>query len=82
MIAEVVSFISGVRLLVLDRFDVLDMLGRCDLLAWLDVLADNNEIDTALIFGTLKAKPTGLGESTGAHEIVAGSCVELALEEA
>jgi hypothetical protein len=39
MLAEAISFQSGLRLLVLDRFDVLDAQGRSDLLAWLDVLA-------------------------------------------
>lgn len=82
MIAEAVAFISGARLLVLDRFDVLDLAGRGDLLAWLDVLADNGEIDTALIFGTLKAKPVDLADTIEAHEIVAGQCVELALQAA
>lgn len=57
MIAESVSHISGVKLLVLDRFDVLDMKGREDLMYWLDGMADDGEIDTALIFGTLKALP-------------------------
>lgn len=60
MIAEAVSFLSGVKLLVLDRFDVLDMKGREDLLIWLDVLAQDGEIDTALIFGTLKSLPAQL----------------------
>ncbi len=57
MIAEAVSHISGVKLLVLDRFDVLDMKGREDLMYWLDGMADDGEIDTALILGTLKALP-------------------------
>lgn len=57
MIAEAVSFLSGVKLLVLDRFDVLDLAGREDLLCWLDELAATGDIDTALIFGTLKGLP-------------------------
>ena len=36
MLAEAISHVSGLRLLVLDRFDVLDLKGREDLLAWLD----------------------------------------------
>lgn len=60
MLAEAVSFQSGLRLLVLDRFDVLDTKGRGDLLAWLHVLAENKEVDTALVFGTLKALPADL----------------------
>lgn len=61
MIAEAVSFLSGVRLLVLDRIDVLDLPGREDLLYWLDGLAEDEEIDTALLFGTLKELPTVSG---------------------
>lgn len=72
MLAEAVTHISGARLLVLDRFDVLDLRGRADLIAWLDVLADNREIDSAFLFGTLKAKPTGLPESVAAHWLAAG----------
>lgn len=60
MIAEAVSHISGVKLLVLDRYDVLDGQGREDALYWLDGLAENGEIDTALIFGTLKGLPAQL----------------------
>ena len=61
MIAEAVSFLSGVRLLVFDRIDVLDLPGREDLLYWLDGLAADGEIDTALLFGTLKALPAVSG---------------------
>ena len=60
MIAEAVAFLSGIRLLVLDRFDVLDLKGREDLLYWLDAMAEDGEIDTALVFGTLKALPAQL----------------------
>lgn len=76
MLAEAVAHISGCRLLVLDRFDVLDLQGRADLIAWLDVLADNGEIDTALIFGTLKALPSSLPATFEAHWIDAGVCTE------
>jgi hypothetical protein len=72
MIAEAVSFISGIRTLVLDRFDVLDLPGRADLIEWLDVLAQDGEIDTALIFGTLKALPAQLPETFGAFWIENG----------
>lgn len=80
MLAEAVAHISGVRLLVLDRFDVLDLQGRADLIAWLDLLADNQEIDTALIFGTLKSRPTGLmPETCAAHWIDGGKCFDPAV---
>lgn len=63
MIAEAVSCLSGVRLLVLDRFDCLDLQGREDALYWLDELAAADQIDSALIFGTLKSLPAQLPES-------------------
>lgn len=63
MIAEAIAHLSGVRLLVLDRFDVLDLKGREDLLYWLETLATGGAIDTALIFGTLKALPAQLPET-------------------
>lgn len=72
MIAEAISHLSGVRLLVLDRLDVLDIAGRGDLIEWLDCLADAGQFDTALIFGTLKAQPTALPANFVSHWIKAG----------
>lgn len=77
MLAEAISHLSGQKLLVLDRFDVLDLQGRSDLLAWLDILAGGAEIDTALIFGTLKSIPAQLPETIAAHWIENGVCSEL-----
>ena len=81
MIAEAIAHLSGVRLLVLDRLDVLDLKGREDLLVWLDILARDGEIDTALIFGTLKGLPAQLPETVEAFWIdngVAGQMKEAA----
>jgi len=72
MLAEAIANISGVRLLVLDRFDVLDLTNRSRLLGWLDALADTSEIDTALVFGTLKALPATLPPTIAAHWIENG----------
>lgn len=82
MLAEAIASLSGANLLVLDRFDVLDLQGRSDLLAWLDALADAGEIDTALVFGTLKAAPMGLPETVEAHWITDGVCAEKLREAA
>lgn len=59
-IAEAIAHRSGVGLLCLDRFDVLDLPGRAQALGWLDVLAESGEIHTAIVCGTLKAKPQQL----------------------
>ncbi len=77
MIAEAVAFLSGIRLLVLDRFDVLDLKGREDLLYWLDAMAEDGEIDSALIFGTLKALPAQLPEMVAAHWIENGAAGQM-----
>ncbi len=72
MLAEAIAFLSGLKLLVLDRFDVLDAQGRVDALEWLDILAEQGEIETALVFGTLKALPAELPARIGAHWIENG----------
>lgn len=72
MVAEAIAHLSGTRLLVLDRMDVLDPTGRVDLFAWLDVLATSGEIDTALVFGTLKALPAELPATVSGHWIENG----------
>lgn len=77
LLAEAITHLSGTRLLVLDRFDVLDLKGRDDLIAWLDALAEDREIDTALIFGTLKALPASLPPTIDAHWIDRGHIHQL-----
>ncbi len=72
MIACAIAKLSGVRLLVLDRFDVLDLSGREDLLYWLAGMAIDGDIDTALIFGTLKGLPAQLPEPVQAVWIESG----------
>lgn len=63
MIAETIAHLSGEKLLVLDRVDMLDIEGREDLLFWLDDLASSGQIETALIFATLKALPAKLPDN-------------------
>lgn len=82
MLAEAITHLSGCRLLVLDRMDVLDLRGRSDLLGWLDTLADLGEIDTALVFATLKAMPAQLPVHCAAHWIDGGLCAPQQLKEA
>jgi len=63
MIGAAIAELSGLRLLVLDRFDVLDAKGREDLIYWLDGMAADGVLDTVLAFGTMKALPAGLPET-------------------
>lgn len=82
MLAEAIAHVSGARLLVLDRMDVLDLHGRSELLGWLDVLAETGEVDTALLFATLKQPPQGLGERVHVEWIEAGVVGREALKAA
>lgn len=77
MIAEAISFLSGVKLLVLDRFDVLDIKGREDLLLWLDMITEDGEVETALIFGTLKSLPGQIPNTVGGFWIENGTVSDL-----
>lgn len=63
MIAASIAELSGVRLLMLDRFDVLDAKGREDFIYWLDGLASEGVIDSAIVAGTMKTLPAGLPET-------------------
>jgi hypothetical protein len=63
MIAEAITHLTGLRLLVLDRADVLIGAERDRLFWWLDDLAADGAIDTALVFMSLKAPPAGLPDA-------------------
>lgn len=60
MIAQAVAQVTGLRILMLDRFDVLDLQGRSNAINWLHALAEEGHIETALVFGTLKQLPAQL----------------------
>lgn len=72
MICVAIAVLSGIKLALLDRMDVLQVSARGDLLAWLDELTDFGDLDMALTFGTLKQLPTGLSERTSAFWIDGG----------
>ena len=80
VIAEAISYLSDMRLLVLDRADLLDMAGRTDLLYWLDDLAEAGDIDTAMVFATLKAVPTGLPDNIRGIWVESGVADDVAAE--
>ncbi|BDD93502.1 hypothetical protein PanNE5_29420 [Pandoraea sp. NE5] len=63
LIAEAIAHLSGVRVLMLDRADVLVGAERDNLLYWLDDLAHAGDIDTALVFMSMKAAPGQMPES-------------------
>ena len=74
MLAEAVTFVTGLNLLVLDRMDVLDAPGRAELLGWLDALATAGEVATVIVLATLKALPADLPDTMATHWIEAGRC--------
>lgn len=57
IIALALASLSGLRLVALDRVDVLNLAGRAELIDGLDALAEDNYFDTALLFGTFKKLP-------------------------
>lgn len=63
LIAEAIAHLSGVRVLMLDRADVLVGAERDNLLYWLDDLAHAGDLDTALVFMSMKAAPGAMPES-------------------
>ena len=54
-IAEAISVLSGVGVLVIDRMDVLDLGNRAKLMGWLSKVAPSH--NNIIIIGTLKAAP-------------------------
>jgi len=60
MIAAAIAELSGIKILLLDGFDVLDLGDRDKLIIWLDTLARVGKINTAVVNATLKAAPAGL----------------------
>lgn len=78
MIAQMVATISGIKIILLDRFDMLDLKGRAELFTWLDTLVTEGDIDTAMIFGTLKELPrAGLLDSFTAYWVEGGEITEV-----
>lgn len=82
IIAEAISFLSGLRFLCLDRADLLDSQGWSDLMYWADTLAYQKDVDTVLILGTTDGEPTGLTDLMQHVRIEAGQIVQQEQREA
>lgn len=66
LLALAIAQISGLKLAVLDRFDVLELKARGQLLGMLCELVKLKSIDSVIMLGTMKEMPTGLpAEVTG-----------------
>jgi hypothetical protein len=73
IIAEAISFLSGLKLIVLDRSDLLDAEGWAQLLKWADTLAYETDVDTVLILATMDGEPDGLTDLMQSVRIEAGA---------
>lgn len=82
MIAEAISHVAGIKFLMADEFDLLDLQSRSACLKWLIGLARSGEIDSVLLFGTLKEKPAKLPPEVAAHWLQDGIIVDKAMEAA
>lgn len=80
MLAESISFFSGLKAILLDRFDVLDLPARSALLNWMDWLTADGDLESALLFGTLKSCPPS-SEVIAAHWIENGSITKTTTKE-
>lgn len=74
MLGEAIAQVSGLRVLMLDRFDVLELNGRAQALTWLSTLAINAEIDTVLVGATLKSATGSWPEGVSAAWVAGGMC--------
>lgn len=72
LIACAIAALSGIKFVVLDRFDCLDLPGRGDALALIDDLIANADLECALVLATLKSKPEGLPDHVQAEWIQGG----------
>ena len=82
MIAEAISHVAGIKFLMADEFDLLDLPSRSACLKWLIGLARSGEIDSVLLFGTLKEKPAKLPAEVTAYWIHDGMILDQSVEAA
>lgn len=73
-VTETISLMSGMKLLILDRVDVLDIPNRQKLINWIDSIKP--EYDTILMMGTFKQMPTGVSNDFGVYWMENGEIVE------
>jgi hypothetical protein len=77
-----VSEVSGMKVLLLDRVDCLDIPSRAQLFGWVSMLADEGALDCALLFATLKALPTGMPPNFECHWVADGAITQPEKQEA
>jgi hypothetical protein len=77
MIAEAISGISGLGVLMLDRVDVLEPKARPELIRWLHGRATEGAINTAILCATLKERPKGMPPTIQPVWLEEGEVVEV-----
>jgi hypothetical protein len=82
MMALTIAQISDLKLVLLDRMDVLDANARVQLIGLLDEVAYTGGLDTAIITGTMKSAPKGLPDTMNSFWIEDGEIKETAPAEA
>lgn len=75
LLALAIAEHSGLKFVILDRFDVLDLPGRGQLFGMLVKMAKASTIDSAIVCGTLKEKPAKLPPEINAVWIENGVAV-------
>ena len=69
LIAIVIAQQSGLRMVTLDRFDVLDLPSRIQCVALMVKLTRSGDMESAVVCGTLKERPENLPQEITAHWI-------------
>ncbi|WMD23337.1 ATP-binding protein [Achromobacter seleniivolatilans] len=82
LVGAALAEMSGLRCLILDRFDCLDMDGRADALELVNALAIYERIDTILLLGTLKTAPPAPSQAFTTFWIENGTTEQPKLKEA
>ncbi|HWH86193.1 MAG TPA: AAA family ATPase [Pseudomonas sp.] len=75
LLALAIAQHSGLKFVILDRFDVLDLPGRGELLGMLVTMANAGTVHSAIVCGTLKAKPAKLPPEINAVWIEGGVAI-------
>ncbi|MEI2416174.1 AAA family ATPase [Orrella sp. JC864] len=81
ILALAIAELSGLRCVLLDAFDILNMAGRVEVIDLLDVLAESGRIDTAILLGTLKAPPSAPTDAYTAFWLQDGALGDTVLQQ-
>lgn len=82
LLAESISYLSGLKMFVLDRADLLDADGWAQLLKWIDTLAYEKDVDTVIVLATTDYEPSDLTDLMQSVRIEAGAIVRPEQREA